>query len=86
MPNSNSARTRGVRVLDDLWDAAAEVAARRGETRTDVIVRGLDLYVRSNGWAVDPVTALERLARLRAAGALTDEEWREKKRELLDRI
>jgi hypothetical protein len=75
-----------VRVGDPLWDAAKRVTAEQGETVTDVIVRGLDLYVRSRGYGVDPVTALERLARLHAAGLLPDDEWRTKRRELLDRI
>jgi hypothetical protein len=66
--------------------AAQAVAADRGETVTDVIHRGLDAYVRSAGWDVDPVTALERLARLHAAGEITDTEWARKRRDLLDRI
>lgn len=86
VPNSRRTPTRSVRVPDALWHPAQAVAAERGETVTDVIHRGLDAYVRSNGWDVDPVTALERLARLHAAGALPDEEWRMKRRELLDRI
>jgi hypothetical protein len=77
---------RGVRVPDTLWDAAKMAAAERGETVTDVVVRALDYYARSNGWAVDPVTALERLARLHAAGDLSDDEWRTVKRELLTRL
>lgn len=78
--------TRGVRIADALWHAARAVAAERGEVVTDVIVRALTVYVRSNGWDVDPVTALERLARLHAAGGLTDIEWARKRRDLLDRI
>jgi allophanate hydrolase subunit 1 len=86
VPNPRHTRTRGVRVADPLWLAAQEVTAEQGETVTDVIVRGLDLYVRSHGYGVDPVTALERLHRLHTAGGLTDDEWRMKRRELLDRI
>lgn len=37
---------RGVRVPDELWEAAKERAAERGETVTDVIVRALKRYVR----------------------------------------
>jgi hypothetical protein len=78
--------TRGVRVSDELWDAAKATAAEQGEHVTDVIVRALEHYVRSHGWDVDPVTALERLARLHAAGAIPDDEWARVRRLLLDRI
>ena len=37
---------RSVRVPDDLWTAAKERAAERGETVTDVLVRALRRYVR----------------------------------------
>jgi hypothetical protein len=37
---------RSVRVPDDLWRAAQEKAARRGETLTNVIRRALERYVR----------------------------------------
>ncbi len=37
---------RSVRVPDDLWQAAAAEAERRGETITDAIVRALRRYVR----------------------------------------
>jgi hypothetical protein len=69
-----------------LWHRAQEVAADRGETLTLVVNRALDAYVRSAGWDVDPVTSLERLARLHAAGEITDTEWARKRRDLLDRI
>lgn len=82
MPTSN----KSARVPDEIWDAAKFVAHERGENLTDVIVRSLDLYARSGGWGIDPVTALERLAALHERGALTDEEFGYKKRELLDRI
>ncbi len=39
-------RARGVRVPDELWDAAKAKAAERGETVTDVIVRALERYVK----------------------------------------
>lgn len=71
---------------DDLWQAAKRVTGEQGETVTDVIVRALDQYVRSRGRAVDPVTALERLARLHAAGGISDDEWRAKRHELLARV
>jgi len=73
-------------VPDALWSAARDAAAERGETVSEVIVRALDHYARTSGWDVDPVTALERLARLHAAGLIPDEEWGRKRRELLDRI
>jgi hypothetical protein len=78
--------TRGVRVSDDLWDAAKVTAAEQGEHVTDVIVRALEQYVRSHGWEIDPVTALERLARLHVAGAIPDDEWGVARRVLLARI
>ena len=37
---------RSVRVTDDLWKAAKDVAEKRGETVSDVITRGLTNYVR----------------------------------------
>lgn len=37
---------RSVRVPDDLWNAAKERAAERGETVTDVILRALRRYTR----------------------------------------
>jgi len=75
-----------VRVPDDLWQAAREAAAARGETVSAVIVRALEHYARSNGWAVDPVTMLERLAGLRERGALTDAEFHAAKVDLLARL
>lgn len=36
---------RGVRVRDDLWQAAKDTADQRNETVTDVIVRALEQYV-----------------------------------------
>jgi len=73
-------------VSDELWTEAKRTAADQGETVTDVITRALDSYVRSHGYGVDPVTALERLARLHAAGEIPEAEWHRKRRELLDRI
>lgn len=40
--------TRSVRVPDELWSAAKRVAADRGETITDVIIRALVRYVRAH--------------------------------------
>jgi hypothetical protein len=37
---------RSIRVEDDLWGAAGREADRRGETRTDAIVRFLRRYTR----------------------------------------
>ena len=39
---------RNVRVSDDVWLAARKVAAARGETVSDVVVRALERYVRRN--------------------------------------
>lgn len=78
--------TRSIRIGDERWLPLREIAAEHGETATDVIVRAIDLYVASRGHGVDPVTALERLARLYAAGHLPEDEWRRKRRELLARI
>lgn len=86
VPDRRHTPTRTVRVADDLWAAAREIAGERGETVTDVIVRALEQYARSHGWHVDPVTALERLARLHRAGLIPDDEWVAVRRELLDRI
>jgi hypothetical protein len=46
MPNQPKTTARGVRVSDELWQAAKERAAERGETVTDAIVRALTRYVR----------------------------------------
>lgn len=86
MPNPSHTPTRGIRVGDDLWFPFKAIAREHGETATGVIVRGIEVYVHSHGWAVDPITALERLARLHAAGGITDDEWRAKRLELLARI
>ena len=86
MPRATQTPNRTVRVADELWGAAKAASAEHGETVTDVLVRALEHYTRSHGWDVDPVTALERLARLHAAGAIPDAEWGRKRRELLDRI
>ena len=46
MPNQPKTKVRGVRVSDDLWSAAKERAAERGETVTDAIIRALAKYVK----------------------------------------
>lgn len=37
---------RNIRVAEDVWTAARAVAAARGETVTDVVVRALERYVK----------------------------------------
>jgi hypothetical protein len=86
VPKPRRTSTKSVRIDDELWAACREITADRGETITDVIARGLTVYARSNGWGVDPITALERLARLHAAGGITDDEWAMMRRELLARV
>lgn len=49
MPNQPATPHRTVRVPDELWHAAQRIAADRGETVTDVIVRALTRYVRDFG-------------------------------------
>jgi hypothetical protein len=49
MPNAPRTPTRSVRVSDELWNAARAIAKGRGETVTDVILRGLQEYVREAG-------------------------------------
>lgn len=48
VPNQPATPKRGVRVPDDLWDAAKRAAADNGETVTDVLVRALERYVREH--------------------------------------
>lgn len=40
--------TRSIRIPDDLWNAAKRIAADRGETITDVVIRALERYVRAH--------------------------------------
>jgi hypothetical protein len=48
---------RNVRVTDDVWTAARAIAAARGETVTDVVVRSLERYVKRHAAALtDPPT------------------------------
>lgn len=46
MPNAPKTPSRNVRVTDELWQAALERAAERGETVADVIRRALERYVK----------------------------------------
>lgn len=86
MPNARGTTKHTVRADDDLWQAALAIATERGETVSGVLVGALRRYVRSGGWDVDPLHAIEHLARLHRAGAVTREEYDAKRRELLDRI
>lgn len=45
-PNQPATPKHGIRVPDDLWQAALRKAHERGETLTDVIIRCLRLYLR----------------------------------------
>ena len=46
MPNAPKTPSRNVRVADELWAAAQEKAAERGETVADVIRRALERYIK----------------------------------------
>lgn len=46
MPDRPGTKGRNVRIEDDLWSAAQEKAAERGESVSDVIRRALIRYVR----------------------------------------
>ena len=46
VPNQPATPKHGVRVPDELWQAALLKAQERGETVTDVVVRALQRYVR----------------------------------------
>jgi hypothetical protein len=45
VPNQPKTPARGVRVPDELWNAAKAQAAANGETVTDVLLRALREYV-----------------------------------------
>jgi predicted transcriptional regulator len=49
VPNQPATPVRTVRVPDEVWEAAQRIAADRGETVTDVIMRALRRYVREFG-------------------------------------
>jgi len=46
VPNQPKTPMRAIRVSDELWKAAQEVARERGETLSDVIRDGLTQYVK----------------------------------------
>jgi hypothetical protein len=48
---------RSIRVEEDLWNAAGREAERRGETRTDAIIKFLRRYTRDTPSAAAPDTA-----------------------------
>lgn len=48
VPNQPATPKHGVRVPDELWQAAKRAAADNGETVTDVIRRALERYVRAH--------------------------------------
>jgi len=48
MPNQPATPKRGVRIPDELWQAAMRVARDRGETLSQVIRRALERYVRQH--------------------------------------
>jgi hypothetical protein len=48
MPRATHTPIRGVRVPDDVWEAAKAEAARRGETVTDAVLRALVRYGRKS--------------------------------------
>ena len=48
VPNQPATPKHGVRVPDELWQAAKRAAADNGETLTDVILRALKRYVRDH--------------------------------------
>lgn len=49
VPNQPKTPQRAVRVPDDLWRAAQEIARERGETLSDVLRDALVQYVRRFG-------------------------------------
>lgn len=48
VPNQPKTKIRAVRVPDELWEAAQEVAASKGETVSDEIRSALERYVKRN--------------------------------------
>lgn len=49
MPNQPATPHRSVRVPDEVWEEAKRIAADRGETVTDVVLRALRRYIREFG-------------------------------------
>ena len=48
MPNKPATPIRGIRVPDELWQAAQRVASDRGETVSEAVRRLLERYVREH--------------------------------------
>lgn len=48
VPNQPATPKHGVRVSDELWDAAKRAANDNGETVSDVVRRALERYVREH--------------------------------------
>lgn len=46
MPNQPRTPIRGIRIPNELWEAAQQVAADRGETVSDEVRRALERYVK----------------------------------------
>lgn len=46
VPNQEKTPRRTIRINDDVWNAAAEKAERKGETVSDVVRRALINYIR----------------------------------------
>jgi predicted transcriptional regulator len=49
VPNQPATPHRTIRVPDELWETVQQVAAERGETVTDVVLRALTRYARTYG-------------------------------------
>jgi hypothetical protein len=49
VPNQPKTPNRTLRVADDIWFRAKEIAKDRGETLTAVILRALERYIRTHG-------------------------------------
>jgi predicted transcriptional regulator len=49
MPNTPGTPRRTVRIPDDLWDAAARIAAARDESLSDILRQALERYVKRHG-------------------------------------
>lgn len=49
MPNAPRTPNRSVRVSEEMWNAAKLIATSRGETMTTVVLRALEVYIRTRG-------------------------------------
>lgn len=47
MPNAPKTPTRSIRIPDDVWAEARDVASANGETTTDIVNRLLVKYLRA---------------------------------------